>query len=91
MTTEPSRFERQTSWALAGFGLAVLASPVMVWGLFGDPPVWAAASAAASLALGMVCWTVATIFKARAEQVSAARLVGRVLWAPIRFLLRLAL
>lgn len=87
MTSDPGRLERPTRWALAGFGFAVLASPVMVWGLLGDPPLWAAVPAAVSLALGMVCWTVATILKARADRVSAIRLVGRALWAPFRFVL----
>lgn len=87
MTNEPSRVERPMRWALAGFGLAVLASPVMAWGVFADPPIWAAVLAAVLIALGMACWMVATILKARADRVSAIRLVGRALWAPIRFLL----
>lgn len=87
MTSEPTPpFEGAALWALAGFGFALLASPVMAWGLFGDPPLWAAVSAAISIALGMACWVVATVLKGRTEQVSAIRLVERALWAPIRFL-----
>lgn len=88
MTPEPTPpLEATSLWALAGSGFAVLASPVMVWALFGDPPLWAAVSAAISIALGMACWVVATVLKGRTEKVSAIRLVGRALWAPIRFVL----
>lgn len=65
----------------------MLAAPAMAWGVLGDPPLWAAATAAALLALGIVCWVVATILRARAERVSPVRVVGRALWAPVRFLL----
>ena len=87
MTSEPTPpFEGTALWALAGFGFAVLASPVMAWELFGEPPLWAVVSATISLALGMACWVVATVLKGRTEQVSAIRIVGRALWAPIRFI-----
>lgn len=89
MTTERTRVGRPGWWAVAGFGCAVLASPVMVWEMFGDPPLWAAAAAATVIALGVACWVVATILQARAERISPVRVVGRALWAPIRFLLDL--
>lgn len=88
MVETPDR-SRPARWLAAGFGFAVFASPGMVWGLLGDPPVWVAAWVALSIGLGIVCWVVASILQGRAEGVSAIRIVGRALWAPIRFLLDL--
>jgi hypothetical protein len=86
MTTKRKRLERVTRWGLAGLGFAVLAAPVMVWGFFDVPPGWAAVAGGVCLTLGVVCWVVATFLEARAEQVSAWRLIGRTLSAPFRYL-----
>ncbi|HZL80627.1 MAG TPA: hypothetical protein VFC06_01590 [Demequina sp.] len=87
-TPEPSNGHAQAwRWWLAAFGLAVVASPVMVWGIFGTPATWAAIAAAVALGLGMVCFVVATILKSRADGVHPLRVMGRALWAPIRFLI----
>lgn len=87
MTTKRKRLERVTTlWGLAGLGLAVLAVPVLVWGYFTEPPAWAAVWGGVCLTLGVVCWVVATVLDARAEQVSVLRVVWRVLSAPFRYL-----
>ncbi|MBO3102437.1 hypothetical protein [Cellulomonas fengjieae] len=78
--------ERAARWGLAGLGFAVLAAPVAIWGFFDEPAGWAAASAGVCLTLGIVCWVVATIVDARAEQVSGWRVIGRTLSAPFRYL-----
>lgn len=88
MTPDPERIPAGAGrWWLAAFGLAVLAGPVMLWGLVGAPPLWAAVAAAVVLVLGAACFVTATILKGRADRVHPLRLVGRALWAPIRFLL----
>lgn len=59
----------------------------MVWSFFAEPPLAAAVVALVAIGLGAVCFTVGTVLKARAERVSPLRLIGRVLWAPIKFVL----
>ena len=38
---------------LAAFGLAAIASPVMVWGIFSTPATWAVIAAVVALGLGI--------------------------------------
>jgi len=74
-------------WWLATFGCAVAANLVLLWDVVGTTPDWALVIALVAIGLGMVCFAVATVLSARAEGVGAWRLIGRMLWAPIRFLL----
>ena len=76
-------------WWLAALGGAFLAFPAMAWDAFGTPPEWLSFPALGVLAVGLVCFVVATFLQARFDRVSTARLVGRMLWAPIRFVFEL--
>lgn len=73
-------------WYSVAVGLAVLISPVAVWDFFGHAPLWAETGALVALGLALVCVLVGTVIKGGADRVSALRLIGRLLWAPIRFL-----
>jgi hypothetical protein len=72
-------------WWLAALATAFLAFPFLVWDTFGTPPDPVMFPVMGLLAVGLVCFVVATFRQARVDRVSKLRLVGRVLWAPIRF------
>ena len=76
-------------WWLAGFGCLVPLAALLVWDAFATPPAWSTWPAVALLVSGATSWAVAAALQSRAERISPLRMVGRVLWAPIRFLLEL--
>ena len=76
-------------WGLSACGFAVVASSEITWSTFGTPPTWADLAAAVALGLGMVCTVVAAILRSRAEGASPLLVIGRALWAPIRFVINL--
>lgn len=86
MTSDAQRSERPSTWGAAGVGLALLALPVVVWDFFAEPPLVLTVLALVFFGLGALSWLVAAILRAREEQVSAVRLVGRAIAAPFRFL-----
>lgn len=73
-------------WSVTAAGLAIVASPVEIWGQFGNPPLWLDGTALILIGIALVVTVIATFLRSRAQHVSLVRTVGRVLWAPIRFI-----